>query len=640
MFNITFKTESGGNLTVPAASKDNIMALAVKAGIELDAPCSGNGTCGKCRIRVLEGAVASEPNGRLPETSLLNGWRLACQSEVVGDAVVFVPDASSAYKDGIQTADLGSDRELRLYETAIREIFDSGFKPGSRLSTVSVKLEPPTLDDKTPDNERLILAVMELAGIKDTGKKVYMSNNALGMLPKTLRDSGFHVKCLLRVETDYAAIMDVRPDSDGAPLCGLAVDIGTTTVSAALLDLESGGILAKLSRGNGQIRYGADVISRIIQADKPDGLPKLCRAIREETLYPMITRMCEHAGIDPMRVCRTVIAANTTMNHLFAGVPASSIREEPYVPVFRELPGLAAYEFGLPIHPEGRVIFAPNVGSYVGGDITAGALASMIWRKDEPTLFIDLGTNGEIVFGNSEFLLCCACSAGPAFEGGDITCGMRAAKGAIESCTIDGETMEPTLGIIGTPGTVPAGICGSGLIDTVSELFRRGIINSRGRFIRDGDRIRRDEYGASYVLAFGGGGMGDILINEVDIDNFIRTKAAIFSAIRAMLDAVGMDASDIGSAVIAGGIGSGIDIENAISIGMLPAISPERYTYAGNSSLTGACAMLLSDGARWEVHKLGRSMTYLELSTHPGYMDEFVAACFLPHTDATLFERS
>ncbi len=335
-----------------------------------------------------------------------------------------------------------------------------------------------------------------------------------------------------------------------------------------------------------------------------------------------------------------MIAGNTTTEHLFVGRDAQSIRLEPYVPAFLELTGKTASELELPAAPDAPVLFAPNVGSYVGGDITSGVLPAMIWHDEPMTLFIDLGTNGELVMGNCEYTLTCACSAGPAFEGGDISCGMRATQGSIEACTIDAQSMEPTLTVIG--GGKPVGLCGSGLIDMISELFRCGIIDARGKFARVGKRIRHDEYGGnSYILAFENESENGQLVelNESDLDNFIRAKGAIFSAIRTMLSAVGMDKDSIERVVIAGGIGSGINIPNAISIGMLPRLPLERYSYIGNSSLTGACAMLLSDEALQQVMDIGRSMTYLELSSEPGYMEEFVAACFLPHTDAELFKE-
>ena len=300
---------------------------------------------------------------------------------------------------------------------------------------------------------------------------------------------------------------------------------------------------------------------------------------------------------------------------------------------------MRANELRLGLHPEAKLMLAPNIGSYVGGDITAGAFASMLWNKEELSLFIDLGTNGELVFGNNEFLMSCACSAGPAFEGGDISCGMRATDGAIDSCSIDIDTMEPHFTTIGNTEH-PVGICGSGIIDIIAELYRTGVINGKGKFSREGRRVRRDENGmGSYVIAFkeDTGSVRDVEINEVDIDSFIRAKGAIFSATMTMLSSMGMDPSVLGHVYVAGGIGSGINMRNAVMIGMLPDIDQELFSYIGNSSLSGAYAMLTSAQSEEKVAELARSMTYLELSTEPGYMDAFVAACFLPHTDAQLF---
>ena len=289
------------------------------------------------------------------------------------------------------------------------------------------------------------------------------------------------------------------------------------------------------------------------------------------------------------------------------------------------------------------MIIAPNIGSYVGGDITAGTLASGIWDKDEMSLFIDLGTNGELVFGNRDFLMSCACSAGPAFEGGDISCGMRATDGAVEAAVIDKVTMEPSFTVIGEPGQKVVGICGSGIIDMISELFRTGIINAKGLFVREGKRILRDAHGMGrYVLAFPEESETgrEVALNEVDIDNFIRAKGAIFSAIDTLLQSVDMTVDCIDKVYVAGGIGSGINMKNAVNIGMFPDVELEKFQYIGNSSLTGAYAMVISDQANEKCAEVAANMTYLELSTYPGYMDSFVAACFLPHTDARLFPNS
>ena len=353
--------------------------------------------------------------------------------------------------------------------------------------------------------------------------------------------------------------------------------------------------------------------------------------------------MCKSAGISVSRVFRVCIASNTTMNHLLLGVDANPVRMEPYIPTFFQWRGMTAKDLGFPANPDAEILLAPNIGSYVGGDITAGAFTSLIWDKDEFSLFIDLGTNGELVFGNRDFMMSCACSAGPAFEGGDISCGMRATDGAVESVKIDKDTMEPTLGIVGPEGQKPVGICGSGIIDVIAELYRTSIISSKGQFVRTGKRVAHDEHGMGrYILATAAESETgrEISITEVDIDSFIRAKAAIFSAINIMLSSLDMDVSVLSHVYVAGGIGSGINMENAVRIGMLPDIDRELFEYLGNTSLSGAYAMARSDCAVNKVDELASNMTYMELSTNPRYMDEFVAACFLPHTSRELFPSS
>jgi uncharacterized 2Fe-2S/4Fe-4S cluster protein (DUF4445 family) len=439
--------------------------------------------------------------------------------------------------------------------------------------------------------------------------------------------------------------MDVFPGNASPPpvLAGLAIDIGTTTVCALLVDLLSGEILAMGSAGNGQIRYGADVITRIIESSRPGGLERLRLAVTEECVAPLIRDMSHTAEISPEQIYRVAVAGNTTMTHLFLGVKPEYLRLEPYVPAFFESGPLKSADLNLGVHLDAEVIIAPAIGSYVGGDITAGVFSSMLFKKESISLFIDLGTNGELVLGNSEFLMSCACSAGPAFEGGDISCGMRATDGAIEACHINKDTMEPALIVIGAMDQKPVGVCGSGLIDLIGELFRCGIINAKGKFIKEGKRIRRDEWGtASYVVAFAHNAASgqDVSISESDIDNFIRAKGAIFSAIRTMLAALDFPVDAIDDVYVAGGIGGGINMRQAIHIGMLPNLPVKKYHYIGNSSMHGAFAMLTARQAGSMVNDISRNMTYLELSSHPGYMDEFVAACFLPHTNGALFEQA
>ena len=636
MAKVIFHFEDGTQVEASAAIGENLLEVARKVNVAIDAPCSGNASCGKCKVKYLSGELDSKITRHISEEEYKDGWRLSCISKITGDVEVMVPDIASAYKSRMKVADLSSPAEIQIFNKATEEIKAAGVEFKNSFEVVELQMDEPTLDDTMPDNERLIWALEA-----QTGKEnIKLSFTVLRKMAKVLRETAFHVKAVVTVKEEEVFVYDLLAADEEVVVAGIAIDIGTTTVSGVIVDLISGKILAKASSGNGQIRYGADVINRIIEQQKPGGVAKLQKAVIEETLNPMIVNMCRAAKVSPNGIYSMSIGANTTMNHLLVGVDADPIRMEPFIPTFFGTDSIHGRDLGLQVHPDARIIIAPNIGSYVGGDITAGTLVSMVWAQEPFSLFIDLGTNGELVFGNADFMMSCACSAGPAFEGGDISCGMRATDGAIEACTIDPETMEPTFTIVGEEGTKPVGLCGSGIIDVIAELFRCKIIGPNGKFIREGKRIRRDKYGiGSYVLADKeeAGSVKDVEINEVDIDNFIRAKGAIFSAIYVMLTSLDFDVSMIENVYVAGGIGSGINMENAINIGMFPDIGVEKYHYIGNSSLAGAYAMVLSEPAEEKVYELGKNMTYMELSTTPGYMDEFVAACFIPHTNSSLF---
>lgn len=636
MYKVTFKFEDGEDVEAFVSPGESLLEVARKTNVAIDAPCSGNGACGKCRVQLLSGELDTKKTLHISEEEYAQGWRLACISKIISDVEVMVPDIASAYKGRMKVADLDTAEEVAIFEKTKSEIEAAGIEFANDLDVVRVTMDPPTLEDTMPDLERVTRAVQRACWAEQVKIPFFVMKN----MAETLRKYNFDVQCVIRRNEDKVEVLDICPPDETLKLCGLAVDIGTTSVAALIVDMRTGKILAKGSTGNGQIRYGADVINRIIESMKPGGRKKLQDAVIKETLNPLIIQMSKRAGIKSRMIYRMCVAGNTTMNHLLVGVDADPIRMEPYIPTFFETTCVHAQDLGIHIFPHARVIMAPNIGSYVGGDITAGTFASCIWNRPSMSLFIDLGTNGELVFGNNEFMMSCACSAGPAFEGGDISCGMRATDGAIEACVIDEETMEPTLTIIGDEGQKAVGVCGSGIIDLISELFRCGIINPKGKFIREGKRIRHDKYGmGSYVLVFqeDAGSVKDVEINEVDIDSFMRAKGAIFSAIRTMLTSLDFTVDMIDDVYVAGGIGSGINMENAVNIGMFPDIPIEKFHYIGNSSLSGAYTMLISNEAEWKVVEISHNMTYLELSNEPGYMDEFVASCFLPHTDASLF---
>ncbi len=635
---VSFRLSEKETIDVNVNSGERLMDIARNSGIYIDAPCSGNGTCGKCRVQILSGETNSHPSRHITDEDYAAGWRLACETWVTEDVTVLVPETASAFRTGIRTADLNDPTVRAAFDDVQADLKAAGVMGDPAIFTCDLTLDPPTLEDTLCDSDRVEQAVRAV-----TGMDVKLTLYALRKLAKVLRDNDFRVRCVLARDEDCVHIVDVGSMKSKRKICGLAIDIGTTTVTAALVDMETGELLAKASAGNGQIRYGADVINRIIESGKEDGRERLRRAVVEETIVPLVGTLCRKARIYQKQIYRACIAGNTTMSHLLLGLFADPVRMEPFIPSFFQCHEFRLCDVLPDMHPEAGLILTPNVGSYVGGDITAGLLACTLWNRDELALFIDLGTNGEIVLGSSEYLFTCACSAGPAFEGGDISCGMRATNGAIEAVRIDRETMEPTLSIIGSKNQKPIGLCGSGIIDTVAELFRGGIISAKGKFAREGKRIRYDEHGMGrYVLAFEEESADgrEVSINEVDLDNFIRAKGAIFSAILLMLRQLGMEPQDIGHVQIAGGIGGGIDFPNAITIGIFPDLPLEKFSYIGNSSLSGAYAVLLSREAEAKVRELASTMTYVELSNEPGYMDEFISACFLPHTDSRLFPNS
>ena len=640
MYQVIFTFENGAaSVTATAAPGETLLETARAANVAIDAPCSGNGSCGKCRVKLLEGSVEGLQTSHITDEDYAAGWRLSCASKVTSDVTVLVPDIASAYQSRMKTADLSTGEEIAIFTRLEEDLKAAGVAFSNDFVETEVAMEAPTLEDTMPDTERLTLALQDALGCQE----VRLSYPAVHKLAAVLRQSGFRVTAAGTLHDGVMQVMDLRPFDAPQPMCGLAIDIGTTTVSAVLMDLKTGKLLAKGSGGNGQIRYGADVINRIVEQGRPGGVERLQKAIVEETLQPLTRALCRSAGVEAERILRCCVASNTTMNHLLLGVDADPVRMEPYIPTFFRWDGLKAGDIRLIANPDARVVLAPNIGSYVGGDITAGTLTSRIWDKDEFSLFIDLGTNGEIVFGNRDFMMSCACSAGPAFEGGDISCGMRATDGAVEAVSIDRETLEPVLSIVGKPGQKPVGICGSGIIDVIAELYRTSAISAKGHFVRENRRILRDEHGMSrYVLAFDSeSDTGrEIAITEVDIECFIRAKGAIFSAIHIMLSSLDMDVSVLEHIYVAGGIGSGINMDNAVRIGMFPDVDRELFAYIGNSSLAGAYALTLSTAAEEKVQQLASNMTYLELSTEPRYMEEFVAACFLPHTDRELFPSS
>lgn len=636
MHKVRFKVKGKRTVDIIARDKENLLEAARRAGVMIDSPCSGNVTCGKCKVKIESGNVKTIKTRHISEEEMAQGVVLSCNSTVVEDIEVEVPDLASSFVNEMQITDL-SKNENKNIKYVRKKMIKEGMTNASRLWSEIIQLPTPTIEDSSADHDRLKLYFKHNLGYDD----IAMSLNVIKKLPDAFRKNNFLIEVVYLKHHDVAEILDVKPASEEkAVLYGIALDIGTTSVSACLVDMNTNEILTKASMGNAQVKYGADVINRIVYSEKPGGLENLRLAIVDESINSLIEKMVKTIGITREDIYEVCAAGNTTMNHLLLGVNPDYLRREPFIPGINDIPEMKCADLGININPEGKIYLAPSVASYVGGDITAGVFAVPVWMREDFTMLVDLGTNGEIVFGNKDFLMTCACSAGPAFEGGEISCGTRAVPGAIEQVIINDDDLRPFYNTIGNVS--PVGICGSGIIDLICEMKRTGIINGKGRMDRELNhpRIKFDEYGIGQYYLYSkelDNGSKDVYITEIDIDSFIKAKGAVFSAIYILMESLDMPIDVLENIYVAGGIGTNLDITNAIALGMLPDIPVDKYYYIGNSSMQGCYLALTLTEGKDKIREISQNMTYMELSVHPTYMDEFISACFIPHTNMSLF---
>ncbi len=597
------------SVDVPAGTL--IHDAAIKAGLlSLELPCGGQGTCGLC---VVEVASAQQPAALVP----------ACRTKVQSDVIVRLPERQDVAMQVVGDSRFLIGEDLAPVAAALSPLFRH----------LAVQVPPATLEEHYSDWLRLTRALIQ-AGIPGP---VTVELDTLRTLATILRQEDGRVVVGLAEDSAGTRVTEIFPGQSAPQALGVAVDIGTTTVAAQLVDLASGRILGTATTYNQQLRRGADVISRIDYAKNAERQGEL-RQLVLDTINGLIAELTTDVPRDGIRAA--FLAGNTTMIHLLLALPPRYIRETPYVPTVNPVPPLSAEEIGLDVPPGVRVRCAPGVGSYVGGDITAGLLTTELPRNgDEVFLFMDIGTNGEIVIGNADWMVACACSAGPAFEGSGIKCGMRAAAGAIESVEIGPDLDSIRYKVIG--GGKPAGICGSGLICMLGELFLRGMIDQAGHFDTSlcGPRVIQTDSGMAFLVERGSATASgeDLVLTEADIGNLIRTKAAMYSACALVLQNVGLTWEAISRVYIAGGFGRYLNIADAILIGMLPDLPQPRFRYIGNAALTGAYFALLSSEHRRLLDEIAAKITYVDLSSDTRYMDAYVQALFLPHTDATQF---
>jgi uncharacterized 2Fe-2S/4Fe-4S cluster protein (DUF4445 family) len=602
-----------------------ILDAALVAGLPLKTSCGGKGTCGDCIVKVIRGKYETAPSAALSADLARKDYVLACLTRVAGDLTADLPHFEEIYvKSADPIAITEDDRERLSGEYEIAPL----------VTRLRCRVPPPTLDTNYGDLASLIHEIREFLPTTNLRCEI----PALQALAQAVREDEGRIEAVMVRDGESPVLTAVRPARKAGGIYGIACDIGTTTVALSLVDLETGEALETVLGLNRQLKCGEDIISRINYAAKPARLDEL-RSLVVGTINSLIAKATAAHNIQTGDIFLASVSGNTTMLHLFLNLDPRYIREEPYVPTFNRLPLMRARDIGINMSPAGRVYCAPAVGSYVGGDITAGLLATPMLRDSEHvSIFIDVGTNGELVVGNKDWLMTCACSAGPAFEGGGVRCGMPATQGAIDRISIgkDGGLEYRVI-----ENTKPRGLCGSGLVDLMAELLVRGYMDRQGRFKTERlrDRLVENDRGRGFLVeeaenTYWG---HDLVITERDIANLIRTKGAVFSACSLLLKQVGLTFDKIDAFYIAGGFGHHLDVENAIRIGLLPDLERGRFRYLGNSSLVGAYLILLSDGNREMVEEISSKMTYVELNTEPSYMNEFTGALFLPHTDLALF---
>ena len=608
---VSLKVEEGKTIAEAAQGAD----------VFINNLCGGEGVCGKCMVQVPKGRAEAEDHARslLTQDQIAKGFVLACQTEIHDDLEIIIPPESRMEESQIMTGEGAGGLEGEKLSPIVKKIY--------------LELPPPTPEDNVPDVERISRALRKELGWQSFDIPL----DCLQQLAEKLRDNDWRITVTLAKHKKNYRVLSIEALDTAGTNYGLAVDVGTTTVVAQLVDLNSGKVLGVEGSHNMQARYGEDVISRMIYAcGKKGSLPPVQKAVIKN-INELIEKLTQAHGVAREQIHSIVAAGNTTMSHFLLGLTPCSIRLDPYVPTAEEFPQCRAEDVGIHINPRGILETIPCVASYVGGDIVAGVMSCGMPESEEVKALIDIGTNGEIAIGNRDWLVCCSASAGPAFEGGGTRCGMRAIKGAIEKIKIqDGDLTYETIG-----KGAPKGICGSGLIDCIYELVKNGIIGADGKFHRnrEDDRLSLEDDIPQYIIARAGETEtgSDVVITETDIDNLIKSKGAVFAAIKSLLDYIGLQFDQIDTFYVAGGFGSFLNIPKSIAIGLLPDIAREKIQFIGNSSLTGARQCLLSEEAYEECLIVARSMTNIELSIYQPFTDEYIAALFLPHTDRKLF---
>jgi len=633
-FTITFLPEKK---SISVGKGTDLLTAAIKSGIHIYNSCGGEGVCGRCKVVIKNGRYITEHSGRVSEKERKKGFVLACRTIPESDMKILVPEYSRLGDIEVLTGEAKAKRLAGLYTPA--EKIDEApyrlkkrlFKHGPLSTKLFLRLPPPSKEDNCGDTERLF---------REIGKEKAIPVMQMGLanikkLPHLLREGDWEVTVTLGNRNGTTEVVLIEPGDRADKNFGIALDIGTTTIVAYLINLMSQEVLSARASYNPQVDFGEDVISRIVYAAEQGGLERLHHAVID-TINTLIYSLTKDKDLTLNDITAVMCAGNTTMTHLLLKINPEFIRKNPYIPAVNFMPVIRAAEAGIKVHPRGLLSCLPSIGSYVGGDIIAGILAAGMDNKKKLSLFIDLGTNGEVVIGNKDYFMACSTSAGPCFEGGGLTSGIRAMKGAIDSVSIK----ENSLIIKTIGGLAPKGICGSGVIGLLSTFLEYNIIDRSGK-IKDNNICRpRERDGVKEIILVDKKHSAtgrEIAINENDIKNVINSKGAIYTGIEVLLKESGYKTSDLESIFIAGGLGAALDIRAAINIGLLPDLAEEKFEFLGNTSITGAKMSILSSEAMEKACSIANKMTYLDLSTSPSFMNNYSAALFLPHTDIELF---
>ncbi|MHC4267302.1 MAG: ASKHA domain-containing protein [Planctomycetota bacterium] len=627
----TFKIHFLPNDKIVEIKKGNtVLDAAHSANIYINSICGGDGICGKCKVVLSSGTVDAPPTKLLSNEEADKDYILACEASITSDLQVLIPKETR-----LEGKKILLDQNEQHFMTWKAILDQAEFKHDALVKKICLKLEPPTMDDNVADHERLYQAIMISQGIElsvmQTGYRI------LKKLPEVLRENDWTVTVTLGYRGRVLEIIDVQPGDTSNINYGVAVDVGTTTVVACLLELETSKVVDSEAVYNTQMKFGEDYIQRIIYAIQNDALDEMQRSIVTD-INNLISTLIKRNSINLDDITAIVCAGNTTMHHFLLGLDPERIRKEPYIPTANFIPPIRAIQLGIDINSRGLLYTLPSVAAYVGADITSGTAAIRLDREEMPALLIDIGTNGEVVLGNKEWMVCCSASAGPAFEGSGVKHGMRAAKGAIEIMHIT-KNFEVSYSTIGN--IPPRGICGSGLLDCIAEMLRSGIIDRSGNFQKgiktDKLREKDDEYEFVLVNKEDTGIDSEIVITQADIANLVRSKGAIYAAVSLLIESMGLSINDVHRVYLAGGFGNYLNVRNAITIGMLPDMPASRIKFVGNTSLTGAKMALLSEEAFETVQNIASQMTYFDLMGNQKYMEEFMSANFLPHTNLDAF---